>query len=97
MVNYSIQPSDLRKHGGAAGNRTLDLFDANEARYQLRYSPWSRSGPRAVDNNSSGAELRLPVGPPPGRSSQPIRNDPPERIGTRRDTSTSAASAISSP
>ena len=31
--------SDLRKRGGAAGNRTPDLFDANEARYQLRYSP----------------------------------------------------------
>src|ERR1700712_593005 len=30
---------DLRKLGGAAGNRTPDLFDANEARYQLRYSP----------------------------------------------------------
>src|SRR5437764_12164539 len=25
--------------GGAAGSRTPDLFDANEARYQLRYSP----------------------------------------------------------
>jgi hypothetical protein len=25
--------------GGAEGNRTPDLFDANEARYQLRYSP----------------------------------------------------------
>ncbi len=24
---------------GAEGNRTPDLFDANEARYQLRYSP----------------------------------------------------------
>lgn len=24
---------------GAAGNRTPDLLDANEARYQLRYSP----------------------------------------------------------
>ena len=30
---------DLGKWGGAAGNRTPDLFDANEARYQLRYSP----------------------------------------------------------
>ena len=24
---------------GANGSRTHDLFDANEARYQLRYSP----------------------------------------------------------
>jgi hypothetical protein len=27
------------ERGGAAGSRTPDLFDANEARYQLRYSP----------------------------------------------------------
>ena len=33
---------DLRKRGGAEGNRTPDLFDANEARYQLRYSPMGR-------------------------------------------------------
>ena len=26
-------------HGGAEGTRTPDLFDANEARYQLRHSP----------------------------------------------------------
>src|SRR5437763_12248411 len=32
-------PRDLRFLGGAAGSRTPDLFDANEARYQLRYSP----------------------------------------------------------
>ena len=25
--------------GGAEGNRTPDLLDANETRYQLRYSP----------------------------------------------------------
>jgi len=25
--------------GGAKGNRTPDLLDANETRYQLRYSP----------------------------------------------------------
>ena len=29
----------IRDFGGAEGNRTPDLFDANEARYQLRYSP----------------------------------------------------------
>ena len=34
---------------GAEGNRTPDLLDANETRYQLRYSP-SRSAPSlAVD------------------------------------------------
>src|SRR4051794_32386477 len=41
----------LVRSGGAAGSRTPDLFDANEARYQLRYSPEcavqpSRSGAR---------------------------------------------------
>lgn len=30
--------------GGAEGNRTPDLLDANEARYQLRYSPWWDGG-----------------------------------------------------
>ena len=30
--------------GGAEGNRTPDLLDANETRYQLRYSP-PRCGP----------------------------------------------------
>src|SRR5437588_9138665 len=29
----------FKDRGGAAGSRTPDLFDANEARYQLRYSP----------------------------------------------------------
>jgi hypothetical protein len=29
-------------HGGAEGNRTPDLLVANEARYQLRYSPSHR-------------------------------------------------------
>jgi hypothetical protein len=55
--------SELHKRGGAAGNRTPDLFDANEARYQLRYSPWSRWWPRADSNNSSGSTLN----PPPAR------------------------------
>ena len=27
------------ERGGAEGNRTPDLLDANETRYQLRYSP----------------------------------------------------------
>ena len=30
--------------GGAKGNRTPDLLDANESRYQLRHSPWSVAG-----------------------------------------------------
>src|SRR5690606_16318390 len=30
--------------GGAEGNRTPDLFDANEARYQLRHSPVGSEG-----------------------------------------------------
>ncbi len=30
---------ELIKRGGAKGNRTPDLLDANETRYQLRYSP----------------------------------------------------------
>ena len=42
VVSQRAQGSDLRKCGGAAGNRTPDLFDANEARYQLRYSPIAR-------------------------------------------------------
>ncbi len=29
----------IRTYGGAEGNRTPDLLDANETRYQLRYSP----------------------------------------------------------
>ena len=33
---------DLLKSGGAKGNRTPDLLDANETRYQLRYSPLYR-------------------------------------------------------
>ena len=31
--------SELLKLCGAKGNRTPDLLDANETRYQLRYSP----------------------------------------------------------
>src|SRR3954466_11717828 len=34
-----IRDGGVRVLGGAAGSRTPDLFDANEARYQLRYSP----------------------------------------------------------
>jgi hypothetical protein len=34
----AIRP-DLFKLCGAKGNRTPDLLDANETRYQLRYSP----------------------------------------------------------
>ena len=32
-------PGDHTDSGGAKGNRTPDLLDANETRYQLRYSP----------------------------------------------------------
>src|ERR1700694_2079421 len=31
--------NDLRLYSGAKGNRTPDLLDANESRYQLRHSP----------------------------------------------------------
>lgn len=42
-------------HGGAAGNRTPDLFDANEARYQLRYSPkCARRGERWIRITAAG-------------------------------------------
>lgn len=34
--------ADLLKLCGAKGNRTPDLLDANETRYQLRYSPLYR-------------------------------------------------------
>ena len=33
------QLPDLPFESGAKGNRTPDLLDANETRYQLRYSP----------------------------------------------------------
>ena len=33
------QRAELLKLCGAKGNRTPDLLDANETRYQLRYSP----------------------------------------------------------
>ena len=36
------KPPELPKLGGAKGNRTPDLLDANETRYQLRYSPLYR-------------------------------------------------------
>ena len=39
---WLLQRPDLLKFGGAKGNRTPDLLDANETRYQLRYSPLYR-------------------------------------------------------
>lgn len=36
---HSLRRSECLFCGGAEGNRTPDLFDANEARYQLRHSP----------------------------------------------------------
>ena len=36
MLDYRF---DLLKLCGAKGNRTPDLLDANESRYQLRHSP----------------------------------------------------------
>ena len=43
---------------GAAGNRTPDLLDANEARYQLRYSPLVV----LREHNSPLLTYRTPVG-----------------------------------
>ena len=37
-----VRTPDLRKSGGARENRTPDLLDANESRYQLRHSPLCR-------------------------------------------------------
>ncbi len=37
---------------GAEGNRTPDLLDANETRYQLRYSP-----PRCAESLAAGQQL----------------------------------------
>lgn len=36
---YLKRTSELPKLSGAKGNRTPDLLDANESRYQLRHSP----------------------------------------------------------
>jgi hypothetical protein len=38
---------------GAEGNRTPDLLDANESRYQLRHSPASGGGPPDGNDLSS--------------------------------------------
>ena len=37
--SLTVTASDLHILCGAKGNRTPDLLDANETRYQLRYSP----------------------------------------------------------
>jgi hypothetical protein len=39
----TIEPSGSIQGGGAKGNRTPDLFIANEALYQLSYSPKLRT------------------------------------------------------
>ena len=36
---FEDRPTRALSWGGAEGNRTPDLLDANETRYQLRYSP----------------------------------------------------------
>jgi hypothetical protein len=35
----NFSKSSWANNGGAKGNRTPDLLDANESRYQLRHSP----------------------------------------------------------
>src|SRR5258705_6125532 len=52
---------DLRLCCGAEGTRTPDPLDANEVRYQLRYSPWN------VDKANRHA--------PPGANQIPRRAD----------------------
>ena len=42
LSKLAIQLLAEIKFGGAEGNRTPDLLVANEARYQLRYSPSHR-------------------------------------------------------
>ena len=55
-VQGSTTPYENRHKGaltssGAEGNRTPDLLDANETRYQLRYSP-SRCAPSLAAGTS---------------------------------------------
>lgn len=47
-----------RHSGGAKGNRTPDLLDANESRYQLRHSP-------VVGRDYQPGRLRVPTDPTP--------------------------------
>ena len=68
--------SDLRKRGGAAGNRTPDLFDANEARYQLRYSPKTRGSLREPSARIA-ADHRMPSRPGPARAVRLRSEDQP--------------------
>ena len=46
----TIEPSGSIQGGGAKGNRTPDLFIANEALYQLSYSPKLRIRSVALDS-----------------------------------------------
>ncbi len=48
--------------GGAEGNRTPDLLDANESRYQLRHSPAAADGRRAPTSDVEGSSQSLPHG-----------------------------------
>jgi hypothetical protein len=66
VVSVSLDPNGQAKsppiqrlcwseglRGGAKGIRTPDLFDANEARYQLRHSPAATVSPVSTDYNLS--------------------------------------------
>ena len=96
--------SERLKRGGAAGNRTLDLFDANEARYQLRYSPGRgslreppkeyQSPGRLRDTSGTGAGA---CGGRPGTGRQAGRKDSPTSTGTLGETFCSAAIVTSLP
>ncbi len=69
----------LLSWGGAEGNRTPDLLDANETRYQLRYSPEVRG----KFSSQSPATRRPPDGKAARiqaavlRRSDPRRRSPP--------------------
>lgn len=52
-VRKPKSPAEAGLSGGAKGNRTPDLLDANETRYQLRYSPVRLRG-TALCNCSKG-------------------------------------------
>jgi hypothetical protein len=61
LTKMADQLPDLPFAGGAKGIRTPDLLDANEARYQLRHSPWSvaqaTSQSTAAETGRRDAEL----------------------------------------
>ncbi len=47
------QEFDIEPSGGAEGIRTPDPLDANEVRYQLRYSPWPQQDSALLIQNGS--------------------------------------------